>query len=82
MKFLSLFILLTSSLLGLAGEDFPVLSLKREKWGEARGEAQAKVDKSYLSRLQELKKDSVKKGDTDTVDLIKEYHFLDVMPQS
>ncbi|MCH1500081.1 MAG: hypothetical protein L7U83_13565 [Akkermansiaceae bacterium] len=65
MKFLSLFILLTSSLLGFAEEDFPVLSLQRKKWEEARITAQAKVDKSYLLRLQELKKDSVKKGDLD-----------------
>ncbi|MDA7660917.1 NPCBM/NEW2 domain-containing protein [Akkermansiaceae bacterium] len=65
MKFLPLIILLTSSLLGLAEEEFPVLSLQRKKWEEARITAQAKVDKSYLLRLQELKKDSVKKGDLD-----------------
>jgi len=65
MKFLPLIILLTSSFLGFAEEDFPVLSLQRKKWEEARSEAQAKVDKSYLLRLQELKKDSVKKGDLD-----------------
>jgi hypothetical protein len=51
--------------LGFAEEDFPVLSLQRKKWKEARSSAQAKVDKSYLSRLEELKKDSVKKGDLD-----------------
>ena len=65
MRLLPLIILLTSSLLGLAKEDFPVLSLQRKKWEEARITAQAKVDKSYLLRLQELKKDSVKKGDLD-----------------
>ena len=65
MKFLPLIILFTSSLLGIAEEDFPVLSLQRKKWEEARITAQAKVDKSYLLRLQELKKDSVKKGDLD-----------------
>lgn len=65
MRLLPLIILLTSSLLGLAEEDFAVLSLKRKTWKEARSEAQVKVDKSYLLRLQELKKDSVKKGDLD-----------------
>ena len=65
MKIRPLIILLTSSLLGLAEEDFPVLSLQREKWEEARSSAQAKIDKSYLNRLEELKKDSVKKGDLD-----------------
>ena len=65
MKFLPLFILLTSALLGFAEEDFPILSLQRKKWEEARITAQAKVDKSYLLRLQELKKASVKKGDLD-----------------
>ena len=65
MRLLPLIILLTSSLLGFAEEDFPVLSLQRKKWEEARITAQAKVDKSYLLRLQELKKDSVKKGDLD-----------------
>ncbi|MDB2673311.1 NPCBM/NEW2 domain-containing protein [Akkermansiaceae bacterium] len=65
MKFLSLIILLTSSLPGLAEEDFPVLSLQRKTWEEARNAAQAKIDKSYLNRLEELKKDSVKKGDLD-----------------
>jgi hypothetical protein len=64
-KMLPLIIFLTSSLLGLAEDDFPVLSLQRKKWEEARITAQAKVDKSYLLRLQELKKDSVKKGDLD-----------------
>ena len=65
MKILTLIILFTSSFLGFAEEDFPVLSLQRKKWEEARITAQAKVDKSYLLRLQELKKASVKKGDLD-----------------
>ena len=65
MKIRPLIILLTSSLLGLAEEDFPVLSLQRETWEEARNAAQAKIDKSYLNRLEELKKDSVKKDDLD-----------------
>ena len=65
MRLLPLIILLTSSLLGLAEEDFPVLSLQRETWKEARNAAQAKIDKSYLNRLEELKKDSVKKDDLD-----------------
>lgn len=65
MKILPLIILFTSSFLGFAEEDFPVLSLQRKKWEEARITAQAKVDKSYLLRLEELKKASVKKGDLD-----------------
>ena len=65
MRLLPLIILFTSSLLGLAEEDFPVLSLQRKEWEEARSAAQAKVDKSYFLRLQELKKDLVKKGDLD-----------------
>jgi hypothetical protein len=64
-RLLPLIIFFTSSLLGIAEEDFPVLSLQRKKWEEARSSAEAKVDKSYLSRLEELKKDSVKKGDLD-----------------
>ena len=44
MRLLPLIILFTSSLLGLAEEDFPVLSLQRKKWEEARITAQAKVD--------------------------------------
>ena len=65
MRLLSFIIFLTSSLLGLAEEDFPALSLQRKNWKEARSAAQAEIDKSYLLRLQELKKDSVKKGDLD-----------------
>ncbi|MDB4409160.1 hypothetical protein N9165_03765 [Akkermansiaceae bacterium] len=65
MRLLPLIIFLTSSLLGLAEEDFPVLSLQRETWEEARNAAQAKIDKSYLNRLEDLKKDSVRKDDLD-----------------
>ena len=65
MKIRPLIILLTSSLLGLAEEDFPVLSLQRKTWEEARNAAQEKIDRSYLNRLEELKKDSVKKDDLD-----------------
>ena len=64
-RLLPLIIFLTSSLLGIAEEDFPVLSFQRKEWKEARSSAQAEIDKSYLSQLEELKKDLVKKGDLD-----------------
>ena len=61
MRRLLLGLFLISTLLGLAEEDFPVLSLQRKTWEEARSSAQAEIDKSYLNRLEELKKDLVKK---------------------
>ena len=64
-RLLPLIIFLTSSLLGIAEEDFPVLSFQRKEWKEARSSAQAEIDKSHLSQLEELKKDLVKKGDLD-----------------